>query len=180
MALRPYGLVLAVAAGVVCLGFGAKAYWDDWRLTQEFGSIIYKGDKGLCSIQPSGNEPAFCPRVHLGDPNFSPDGRLIAAERSIGSKDGPGPATEIVVADRRGAIVKKLIASQGFIRPVWSPDGRLVYALNYTPNEVARWRWPSGEKEAIAIHGADSLLGRGAGDFAFAVREARRNFELQV
>lgn len=157
-ALRPYGLVLAVAAGIICLGFGAKAYWDDWRLTQEFGPIIFKGDGGLCSVKPHGNEPAFCPRVHLSDPKFSPDGRSIAAARSLGTKDDPN--TDIVVADRRGAIVKQLSASQGFFRPVWSPDGRLVYALSYRSNEVARWRWPSGEKETIAIQGADSIFDR--------------------
>ena len=142
---------------IVCAGTTAGAlvlsYWDSWRLTRDLGPIVYRGEDGLCSVQPSGDEPPFCPHVFLGSPELSADGRWMAAERRVGSKDGPGPATEIVIADRRGAVVQRLRGSEDFIRPVWGHDGQHVFALNYKFARAAvRWGWPKGEKTIVQIY----------------------------
>jgi hypothetical protein len=150
-----------IAVGIMCfvggVGVGGMLYWTSWRLTWDFGPIVYRGDDGLCSVQPVGQDPPFCPHVFLSSPSFSPDARLIAAERIIGGKDIPGPATEIVVANRRGAVVQRLRGSEGFMRPVWSSDGRHVFALSYAlARAVARWSWPDGEKTVVQIHNLDA------------------------
>jgi hypothetical protein len=155
--MRRWVIAVAIMCLIGAVGAVALLYWTSWRLTRDFGPIVYRGDDGLCSVQPVGHDPPFCPHVFLSSPNFSPDARLIAAERRIGGKDDPGPATEIVVADRRGAVVQRLRGSESFIRPVWSSDGRHVFGLSYAlARAVARWSWPDGEKTVVQVHNLDA------------------------
>ena len=148
--LRPALWTTLAVGGLACAVFVAIRYFEDWRLTRDFDSIVYSSRDGLCSVRASGDEPPFCPHVFLSHPQFSPNGRLIAADRSTGTKDNPGSV--IVVANRRGAIVQRLAASEAFIRPAWGSDGKTVFAVSYwLPRAVARWSWPEGKKETVPI-----------------------------
>jgi len=55
-----------------------------------------------------------------------------------------------------GAVLRRLSESSEFIRPVWSPDGKYIYGLNYSHQRSIR-RWDSEGKRFtdIPIKGAE-------------------------
>ena len=134
--------LLCAVAGV---GFVATLNYGNAR---DFDPIVYASRDGLCSVGPISDAPPYCPGVFLQHPKYSPDGKLIVAVREIGG------GTEVVVTNRRGDIVRSLIGSRDFIRPVWSPDGKHIWAISYDAGGlVGRWHWSSAQKEVVAIDG---------------------------
>jgi len=150
-----FGLGIAIAT--LCLGVGVAAFERQYfRPNRSFDPIIYKSRDGLCSVQPSGDVSAYCPGIFFEHPAISPDGNLIAAVERISSQGGPAANTRLVVADRRGVVVQSIASSDGFIRPVWAPDGQYLYAINYElRGAIGRWAWPSNKRIAIPIRDLD-------------------------
>jgi len=72
-------------------------------------------------------------------PRWSPDGRLIAAERR--RRGGP---SEIVLVDSRSGAVRSLVSSAAarLVTPVWTPDGGSVL-------------FARGDREGFAVHAVD-------------------------
>ncbi len=98
------------------------------------------------------------------------------------------PSSKIVALGRSSAPIRSLSGSDGFVRPVWSPDGNYVYAVDANLHaSVGRWRWPSGEKTLLPVQNLeqsctkiDSLSLSPAGDRAVLLCNFRQLYLAEV
>jgi len=95
-----------------------------------FGTRQSEG-MGIALAKPDGSEMRSI--VHADEwnafPQWSPDGRLLAYEA------GDGLAQHIVVYDVEAKTERAWAGgAQGFMRPAWLPNPKLLYALNADPN----------------------------------------------
>jgi TolB protein len=71
----------------------------------------------------SGRKVRFSSATTLGNPTFSPDGKKIVLERSVGTGYNP----EIFVKNLVDGSVKRLTSSAAWdVHPSWSPDGTKI------------------------------------------------------
>jgi len=161
-----FGLLALIAASVMI--------WLLLPSPHVFGPIVYSSRGALCSIDYPPERQPFCQHISFHSPSFSPNGQALAAVSRTTSFAGH-PSSKIEVFGRSGASIGSLSESDGFIRPVWSPDGNYIYAVAdaFRHASVARWRWPSGERTLIPVQNLeqscnkiDSLSLSPAGDRA--------------
>ena len=137
-------LALIAASGVV---------WLLLPSAHAFGPIVYSSRGALCSIDYPTDRQPVCQYISFHSPSFSPNGQALAAVSTTTSFAGHA-SSKIVIFGRSGASIGSLSESDGFIRPVWSPDGNYIYAVinDHRHDSIGRWRWPSGEKALLPVH----------------------------
>jgi hypothetical protein len=80
---------------------------------------------------------------------WQPSGERIAAE--TGEHDG---ACLLVLLDGRGREIRRLTDSSDYIRPIWSPDGRFIFAINYgLGSAIGRWDADGRNKTTLRVTG---------------------------
>jgi serine/threonine protein kinase/Tol biopolymer transport system component len=82
-----------------------------------------------------------------GLPSFSPDGQRFAFRRGI-----PGRGVALMVADADGSGERELAIGDGMGSPAWSPDGRTIAAMLWSPEGWRPFAFDvdTGAREVIA------------------------------
>jgi hypothetical protein len=123
-------------------------------LAPRLHEILYTSEEALCSVAASGGR-AICLKTGEGfnDPSWNPNGTRIVARAAPHFERGG-----LVLLDSTGRLIRRLDQSTGAIRPVWSPDGRSILAIDYRiGSAVARWTNDGRTRERLpVIGGADS------------------------
>jgi len=134
--------VLLVCSLCLCALLGAEA--------QDLKSVLYTAWGDLCSVEASGTDVRCqSSRVDFRSPSWRPDGTRIVAES--GRHDA---GHSLVLLDRRGRRIGALQDSLGYIRPVWSPDGRFIFAIKYDlGSSVTRWDAAGTNKTNVRVTG---------------------------
>lgn len=123
-------------------------------LAGELADILYINWGRLCSISPVSDNKPVCSNFmeECDSPSWQPRGTQIVVE--AGEHDGP---KKLVLLSSDGTLIKPLAQSSGFIRPVWSPNGKFIYALSYElKNSIGRWDGQGENFRQISIKGADN------------------------
>jgi hypothetical protein len=117
---------------------------------QDLHLILYTAWGRLCSVSPGGGDQHCLRSINEFDsPSWQPGGTRIAAE--MGQHDGPHSLT---LLNARGRPIRRLDSSSGYIRPVWSPDGRHIFAVNYDlGSAISRWDANGGSKTVLRVGG---------------------------
>lgn len=116
----------------------------------ELQTVVYTGLGQLCSVSPiDGNGTCLRLWGEFGSPSWQPKGNLIVVE--AGQHDG---LKKLELIDSHAKKIGTLQNSVGYYRPTWSPDGRFIYALNYSIG-TALGRWDSSGKnfKLISVSG---------------------------
>lgn len=155
---KPIIVIFIISAAIIFLVFciGAYLIWDNSRFVRDFDSVVFVGDRGICSVQPDVDRPPYCPHVFVHAPAFSPDGQYIAASLPLGAKKSEPPYTRLVLMNRTGRIIRPLKDSEDFYAPVWTPDGLTIFSVSLSMNisgEIGRWAMPSGNRAMLPIRG---------------------------
>ena len=133
--------------------------------------------RDLCHERRRGRKRNLTRRAHDDNPTWSPDGRRIAFLRATGSYRHHRYHLYVMNADGSGLRNLMQIAAVAYFssHPVWSPDGRTIYAgrylistdgsgarkLPYIPL-IAVWS-PDGRQIAFVGNRATGLPGPGLG-----------------
>jgi Tol biopolymer transport system component len=174
--------------GLLALTAASGVIWLRLPSAHVFGPIVYSSRGALCSIDYPPERPPSCLNSSFDNPSFSPNGQSLAAVSTTTSLAGR-PSSKIVVFGRSGAPISSLSESDGFVRPVWSPDGNYIYAVvdTYRHVSVGRWRWPSGEKALLPVQNLeqscnkiDSLSLSPAGDRAVLLCNFKQLYLAEV
>ena len=117
-------LVHLIQAAILVLVVGSSG------VAQDLGPVLYDTWEGLYSISP---EAAAKPRCLKGkvykEASWQPRGNRIVAESRTG----------LVFLDSKGQLLNSVVGASG-MRPVWSPDGKCVFAIDYELGRaVVRW-----------------------------------------
>ncbi len=123
-------------------------------LTRDLDEIVYTSWGQLCSVSPGAKRNPNCLRadIEFGSPRWNPSGDRIVAE--AGQHDGP---QRLVILNRQGDQIAVLKGSEGFIRPMWSPDGQYIYALSYAlKHGLGRWQSSGGNFTSVPVVGFES------------------------
>jgi Tol biopolymer transport system component len=134
----------------------AAAAFDTGR--PKLSEVLYVDSGRLCSIAPVGGKPN-CARseAEYDWADWRPGFALIVAEPSA---EGSGPAG-LQLLDSTGRRIRGLEKSVGMMRPVWSPDGRTIFALDYDlASAIARWDADGRHKTLLPVSGGEDSLGR--------------------
>ena len=121
---------------------------------RELADILYIDWGKLCSVSPVPGTKPVCSNFmeECDSPSWQPKGTEIVVE--AGEHDGP---KKLVLLSSDGTLIKPLAQSSGFIRPVWSPNGKFIYALSYElKNSIGRWDGQGENFRQISIKGADN------------------------
>jgi hypothetical protein len=117
--------------------------------------IVFVSSGKLCSSSGTDDAHTACldRREEFSSPSWRPDGSGLVVE--VGKHDGPH---SLVLLDRRGRTTATLDGSAEHIRPVWAPDGRHVFAIDYELGRaIARWDANGKSRTEIPVTGyADS------------------------
>ncbi len=100
--------------------------------------ILYTAGGQIFSVSPDGRRSAACSIFEADSPSWSPEGDKFAVGLGFGCchKD----PRRLAVFDSRCVLLKELEKSEDSLRPVWTPDGRAVWAVSYElKGAVARW-----------------------------------------
>lgn len=110
---------------------------------QRLRPILFTDWGRLCSIGPADTTRACLPKSReFDDLSWSPDGRLIV--------------TDAWILNDAGRHIRSL-PGWNDIRPVWSPDGKAVFAIDYDiGSAVHRWNQPGGKKQTIPVQGGNA------------------------
>jgi Tol biopolymer transport system component len=174
--------------GLLALIAASGLIWLLWPSAHVFGTIVYSSRGALCSIDYPTERRPFCLNSSFHSPSFSPSGQALAAVSTTTSFAG-SPSSKIVVFGRSGKSIGSLSESDGFVRPVWSPDGNYIYAVAdaHRHDSVGRWRWPSGEKALLPVQNLeqgcnkiDSLSLSPAGDRAVLLCNFKQLYLAEV
>src|ERR1700754_3776924 len=111
-----------VIVGLLSIVAAVSVIWLRLPPARNLGSIVYSGRDGLCSIDYPSDMLSFCLNNSYDNPSFSPNGQLLAVVSDSTSWGGRA-SSRIVILNRSGGSIKSLAESDGFLRPVWSPDG---------------------------------------------------------
>ncbi len=113
-------------------------------VSQELGPILYTNtEKGLCSVSAEVGAKPRCIKSRFEEASWQPHGNRIVAG---------GPA----FLDSRGRFLNWAEGGSG-IRPVWTPDGRHIYAINYKlGSAVERWDAFGKNRVVIPVTGLDN------------------------
>jgi dipeptidyl aminopeptidase/acylaminoacyl peptidase len=174
--------------GLLSLIAASGVIWLLLPLPHVFGPIVYSSRGALCSIDYPTDRQPVCQYISFHSPSFSPSGQALAAVSTTTSFAGR-PSSKIEVFGRSGASIGSLSESDGFIRPVWSPDGNYIYAVAdaFRHTSVGRWHWPSGEKALLPVQNLeqdcnkiDSLSLSPAGDRAVLLCNFKQLYLAEV
>jgi WD40 repeat protein len=137
-----YSLVLTIVIWTPSLSWGG-----------ELLPIVYSSLGELCSTTPTKAKPACLKsQKEYGSPSWQPNGHYIVAE--AGYHDA---SHELVLLKSDGAVLRIISKSTDFIRPIWSPDGRYIYALNYDqPKTIRRWDSEGKKFTDLPVKGAEN------------------------
>lgn len=116
----------------------------------ELQTVVYTGLGQLCSVSPvDGNGTCLKLWGEFASPSWQPKGNQIVVE--TGQHDG---LKKLELIDSHAKKIRTLQVSAGYFRPTWSPDGRFIYALNYSIG-TALDRWDSNGKNfrIISVNG---------------------------
>ena len=109
---------------------------------QNLESVLYTALGELCSVRASGgNDHCLKLSGEFQSPSWQPTGAQIVVE--FGQHDGP---RSLVLLDSRGRRVRHLGSSSDHIRPVWSHDGRYIFAVNYNIGSAVGGTPPEGTR----------------------------------
>ena len=107
---------------------------------QELGPVLYNTWEGLCSISPeSGAKPHCIGGKRYEEASWQPHGNRIVTE----SRGG------LVFLNSNGQLISRAVSKSGG-RPIWSPDGKYVYAINYALGRAVE-RWDAFGKHRIVL-----------------------------
>ena len=107
---------------------------------QELGPVLYNTWEGLCSISPeSGAKPHCIGGKRYEEASWQPHGNRIVTE----SRGG------LVFLNSNGQLISRAVGKSGG-RPIWSPDGKYVYAINYALGRAVE-RWDAFGKHRIVL-----------------------------
>jgi len=113
---------------------------------QALRDVLYSSRGQLCSVSADGTDRlCVSQRFECDGASWRPGGSTIVAERSV--HDGP---SSLYLLDSLGRPVRELESSSDCIRPVWSPDGRFIYARKYSV-VGALLRWDSAGRHLTTI-----------------------------
>lgn len=104
---------------------------------RELEDIAYTSRGQLCSVSPVEKNNSLCLKTEkeYHSPSWQPQGNQLVV--MVGYHDGP---KELVLIESNGALIGSIKDSSEFFRPVWSPDGRYIYALGFElKNSIGRW-----------------------------------------
>jgi len=130
---------------------------------KSLNEIIYIDDGQLCSTTDDAEIKSRCVESSsgYGFPAWSPSGDAIAVESK-----GTDGVNALMLLKKDGEPLKKIKDSAEFIRPVWSPDGNHIYAVNQKIGAaVGRWEKSGGDFQLIPIHGIPGNGSLGAFEF---------------
>jgi DNA-binding winged helix-turn-helix (wHTH) protein/Tol biopolymer transport system component len=170
---------LATRAGAMVGGRGARSVDVDGAGNVVFENAVYSAN--LFLLDPS--NPAAAPRElwpstrYTNQPEFSPDGERVLF---VSNRDGAGA---IYVATLDGAL-RRILGADDFtyMRPHWSRDGRLVYAVRVTRREdgermqqAVRANTVTGAVDVLAAFGTHVYDVHEAADGTLVVGEVSGN-----
>jgi hypothetical protein len=122
----------------------------DAASAQKLHEVLFTASGRLCSV-PATGEHELCVQSsdELDSPSWQPRGARIVAE--AGQHDGP---RSLVLLDSVGRRIRRLDRSAGAIRPVWGPDGRHIFAIDYDlGHAVARWTADGRARVNVPVRG---------------------------
>ena len=134
-------LVVAVAVGSIAWATIAA---------QDLDTILYTEAGQLCTVSATGGE-ALCLKTgrEYDSPAWQPGGGRTASE--AGQHDR---SHSLVLLDSRGRQIRALVDSSNYLRPTWSPDGRFIFAINYTlGSAIGRWTADGLRKTRVEVMG---------------------------
>jgi hypothetical protein len=122
---------------------------------QALRDVLYTSWGRLCSVSADGTGKLCLPEgLEYDDASWRPGGSTIVAER--GEHDGP---KSLYLLDSIGRPVRELVSSADCIRPVWSPNGRFIYALKYSvAGALLRWDSAGRHLTTIPVEGAAGAM----------------------
>ena len=118
---------------------------------ESLDEIIYIDDGQLCSTTIDGHNKPRCIESdnEYQFPAWHPDGNSIVVE-SADSND----ANVLMLLGAEGKPLRQVEDSTGFTRPVWSPDGQYLYAINRKLGAaIGRWDSDGSNFRSIPVSG---------------------------
>lgn len=116
---------------------------------QRLGAIVYSSWGQLCSVTPGVGRRCVRSDLEYNDAAWQPGGHQLVAE--IGVHDA---THSLGLLDRAGRRRHRLAGKSG-IRPVWTPDGRQIYAVDYDAGSaVVRWRADGSARTTVPVWAA--------------------------
>jgi Tol biopolymer transport system component len=125
----------------------------DPAFSRELLPILYSSSGELCSVARDSSGAAVCAPSHgaydVDSPSWQPNGRQIISEQGR-----EGGVHKLWLLDSNGHRLKSLAGSEGYMRPLWTPDGKRVIALRYgLGRAVGQWTADGSKRVTIPLVG---------------------------